>query len=140
MIRHGRTGAGAQRWRCPGCRVNGVFHDPKGRRALLRELDSFVARLLGGHTLAEEGRSFRRGTAMVLGGGAAHPHAQAEIPCAGDGRHLCQRPLPFGADGRDDGPGGPGPLVRPRVDRGIPGPVPRGARPRTCWPATGCAA
>lgn len=60
MEKYGHDRKGAQRWHCPECSVNGVFHDPKGRKAMRRELDSFVARLLGGHTLAEEGRSFRR--------------------------------------------------------------------------------
>lgn len=63
MKKDGRTPEGRQRWRCPECSVNRVPRNGKGRAALRRELDSFVARLLGGHTLAEEGRSFRRETA-----------------------------------------------------------------------------
>lgn len=58
MKRNGRTAAGTQRWKCPEC--NAGTTAPNHRQAMLRQLDSFVARLLGGHTLAEEGRSFRR--------------------------------------------------------------------------------
>jgi hypothetical protein len=61
MKKNGRTAAGAQRWKCPECRVGATA--PNRRQAMLRQLGSFVARLLGGHTLREEGRSFRRGTA-----------------------------------------------------------------------------
>lgn len=60
MKKDGRTPEGRQRWRCPECSVNRVPRNARGRAAMLRELDSFLARLLGGHTLAEEGRSFRR--------------------------------------------------------------------------------
>jgi hypothetical protein len=53
MKKNGRTAAGAQRWKCPECRVGATA--PNRRQAMLRQLGSFVARLLGGHTLREEG-------------------------------------------------------------------------------------
>jgi hypothetical protein len=58
MKKNGRTAAGTQRWKCAEC--NAGTTAPNRRQAMLRQLDSFVARLLGGHTLREEGRSFRR--------------------------------------------------------------------------------
>lgn len=64
MKKNGRTKAGAQRWKCVACDLGAThFHGPSGRAASLAVLESFVARLLGGHTLSEEGRSFQHHTA-----------------------------------------------------------------------------
>ncbi|KAE8128690.1 IS1/IS1595 family N-terminal zinc-binding domain-containing protein, partial [Bifidobacterium tibiigranuli] len=61
MRKNGRTAAGAQRWKCPECDAGMVAPSVNARR--LGQLEGFVAWLRGGHSLEEQGRSFRRHTA-----------------------------------------------------------------------------